>query len=138
MAAALLKRLWAEAGAPWELRVESAGTHAFPGLNASEHAIAAMRERGIDLNEHRSQAVTDETLRSADLILTMTGRHNDYIRTLWPDRANSVYTLGEFAGGSRDVPDPFGGPLKEYQSTAAALEQTLRAVIERIKREGAS
>lgn len=136
MAAALLRQLWAKVAPGSELEVESAGTSAAIGASATEHAITALRDRGLDLSGHRSQIVAESVVSRADLVLTMTVRHKEQLRALWPAAADRVFTLGEFAGMSADVPDPFGGSLAEYTETAARLETMLAAVVERIRREG--
>ncbi len=57
-----------------------------------------MRERGIDLGEHRSRLVTAGLIADADLVLTMERRH---ARELILDfgRAEIVHTLKGFAAG---------------------------------------
>lgn len=134
MAAALLKHLWQKARPGWDLEVQSAGTGAFPGDRAAEHAVTVMQERGLDLSAHRSQVVPDG--KQFDLVLTMTRSHRDAILAYRPTLAGRVFTLGEYAGTGQDVPDPFGGPLTAYQHTASALESMLQAVVHRIRTEG--
>lgn len=136
MAAALLSQRWKQAAPERELEVLSAGTGSVPGEPASAHAVTAMSGRGLDLTGHRSQAAAGTLLESADLILTMTTRHKDYILGNWPALAGRVYTLGEYAGTPQDVADPFGGTLADYEATASELEHTLQAVVERVRREG--
>lgn len=137
MAAALLRHAWAKAGAGWDLEVSSAGTSTVAGLTATEHAITALSKRGLDLSGHRSRIVS-ESLKDVDLVLTMTETHKQRILFLRPDLADRTYTLGEYAGSTGDVADPFGGSLAEYERTADALEQLLQAVVQRIIREGKS
>ncbi|MFZ5827424.1 MAG: low molecular weight protein arginine phosphatase [Bacillota bacterium] len=134
MAMALLKELWQKASPGWDLEVHSAGTGAYPGIPATDHAVTAMQERGLDLAAHRSQPVPD--LANYDLVLTMTQAHRDAILARQPAAAGRVFTLGEYAGTGQEVPDPFGGPLEAYQHTAKALESMLRAIVERIRTEG--
>lgn len=131
---AILKDLWQKADPGWNLEVHSAGTSAFPGEPAADHAIASMKERGLDLAAHRSQPLPE--LTRYDLVLTMTGSHRDAILARQPKMAGRVFTVGEYAGTGREVPDPFGGPLSSYQHTAAAMELMLQAVVDRIRTEG--
>jgi protein-tyrosine-phosphatase len=140
MAAALLRHLWEQAKPGWELETLSAGTGAMPGEPATEHAITAMKSRGLELAGHRSRGLSHALLTGVDLVLTMTGRHKDQILMQWPNLAGRVFTLGEYsgtgAGAGADLADPFGGALADYEATAAALEIHLKAVVERIRREG--
>jgi len=134
MAAALLRSLWEKAAPGRELTVDSAGTGAYPGLPATEHAVTALKERSIDLSQHRSQAVV--RLDGYDLVLTMTRGHRDALRARFPGFTDRIFTLGEYAGTGEELPDPFGGPLTAYQQTVSALEAMLPAVIARIQSEG--
>jgi protein-tyrosine-phosphatase len=134
MAMTLLRHLWQKANPGWDLEVHSAGTGAFPGMPASEHAVAVMKARGLDLSDHRAQVLPD--LQDYDLVLTMTRSHRDAILARQPSMAGRVFTLGEYAGTGHDVPDPFGGPLSAYEQTASALEPMLQAVVDRIRTEG--
>jgi protein-tyrosine phosphatase len=139
MAAVLLRHLWEQQAAPgWELEVSSAGTSAFPGLAASPHAVTAMRSHGLDLAGHLSRAADGAVVNEADLILAMTQRHKEHLLALRPDLGRKVYTLGEYSGAGVDVPDPFGGELTDYETTAQSLVFMLLAVVERIRREGTS
>lgn len=138
MAAALLRHLWQQADPGWELTVKSAGTWALPGMGASEHAVEAMRRRGLDLSSHRSQVVAPDLLSTADLILTMTARHKTQVLEMAPGLAGRVYTLSEYAGSSSEVPDPFGGSVEDYVRTADMLEKLLQRVVERLVKEGRS
>lgn len=134
MAMVLLQDLWQQADPGWSLQVDSAGTGAFPGLSAADHALTAMKERGLDLSAHRSRPAPN--LQGYDLVLTMTRAHKDALVASQPNMAGRVFTLGEYAGTGQEVPDPFGGPLSAYQHTATAMEPMLRAVIQRIRAEG--
>lgn len=136
MASAILQDLWRKASPGWDLEVASAGTAAFPGLEASSQAVVAMRSRGLDIRSHRSRTVTDGSLADVDLVLTMTSRHKEYIIRLWPEMAAKVHTLTEYSGMGTEVPDPFGGSLEHYERTVEALTPMLTAVVERIRNEG--
>ncbi|MEC9488600.1 MAG: protein tyrosine phosphatase, partial [Halanaerobium sp.] len=73
MAEALLRKIISEAEDELgQVEVFSAGLTATEGAPAAPHAIKAMQERGIDLTGHSATRVTEELIRDADLILTMT------------------------------------------------------------------
>ncbi|MEX0818621.1 MAG: L-threonylcarbamoyladenylate synthase, partial [Pirellulaceae bacterium] len=64
--------------------VMSAGIAAKSGGRASPESVQLMRERGIDINLHESQPLTERLVRFADMILTMTRGHRDAIVAEWP------------------------------------------------------
>lgn len=103
----------------------SAGTQGFAGAPASIEGVEVLRERGIDMNGHRSRPVTPELLQSADRIYAMTGSHLAAIRELSPEAAARASLLD----GEREIADPVGGTRQDYEQCAnqiaAALERRL-------------
>ena len=64
--------------------VMSAGIAAAPGCPPTSEASQVMREHGLDLTRHEAQPLTDQLVRHADLILTMTQSHLQSIVERWP------------------------------------------------------
>src|SRR5690625_3837754 len=54
--------------------VQSAGIYSIDNQHDNEYAEQVIEEKGIQMN-HRSQSVTEDLLRCADLVLTMTAQH---------------------------------------------------------------
>ncbi|HZK17779.1 MAG TPA: low molecular weight protein arginine phosphatase [Clostridia bacterium] len=115
------------------IEVFSAGVAAFPDMPASPEAVEVMFEMGIDLEGHRASVLIPEDVESADLVLTMTERHRDFVRQMAPGAAGKVYTLGEFAGRGEDVPDPFGRSLDTYRQSAEAIKDLVIQALVRLK-----
>lgn len=117
-----------------DIRVLSAGTAAFPGDNASINSQVAMRKVGLDLSGHRSHPLTDQLLEISDLVLTMTSGHRDVIELQSPDLNVPVYRFREWMDvGSKEVPDPFGGPLDIYLETRDSLVEAIPSIVKFIK-----
>lgn len=123
MAAALLK-----ARCP-DCEVASAGLATEDGLRASSFAIEAVAELGGDLREHRSQRLTDKLVEEASLILTMTQAHKNLLLSRYPQAQNRTFTIAEYADGTGDVEDPFGGSLEIYRNTAKVLQRLVEKLI---------
>lgn len=92
LAAAMLDASLSESG----LTVGSAGTHARPGHPAAAATQHLGRQRGLDLSEHRSRAVSEDLIRGSHLILTMAEAHRDRCATLVAGAGAKVFTLHEF------------------------------------------
>lgn len=108
-----------------DIEAKSAGIFAALGSCASQHAIDALKEKGISLN-HQSQPLTLELVDWATSIVTMTTGHKMTIIHQYPEYEQKVMTLSEYAGiGLFDIPDPFGGSLEEYQQTAEKIDRLL-------------
>ena len=119
---ALLKdRLAAQGLEHW--LVESAGTWASKGQNASEFGALLMAEQGLDISDHKSQPVTKVLLAVTDLILTLEVGHAEALRAEFPEDANKVYPLTQMAGEIYSVEDPYGGPREAYERMVAEVTQ---------------
>jgi len=131
MAAGLAARMLADrlGCEPGELglhgvEIESAGTSAARGSAASQNAVEAMRERGIDIRSHQSRPITVDGLLAADYIWVMTRSHRETVVRLAPEVAGRA-ALVDPAGES--VADPIGGDLEAYRACAAHLEKAIAA-----------
>ena len=118
-----------------EWHVGSAGTWAQDGLPASEHGVTVMAGRGLDLTRHRSRAVTETLLAAADLALCMTASHAEALRAEFPQHAARIRQISDLIGLKFDVLDPYGGPLEDYQHTAAELADLIERGGQRAVRE---
>ncbi|MBT8041797.1 MAG: low molecular weight protein arginine phosphatase [Kiritimatiellales bacterium] len=128
MAEALFRH---RAGSDAGWRAISAGTYAATGFTASPTAISALAELGIDLTKHRSQHLTAELVKTADLIVVMAAEHRHHILELFPEVENRVCLINSF-GTSKvpaDVSDPFGGSLNTYKQTRDEIDRALSDLI---------
>jgi protein-tyrosine phosphatase len=107
--------------------VLSAGIAANLGSAASSEGVEVLKPLGIDLSAHESQPVTEQLIKHADVIWTMTRSHRQAILDQWPEAASRTFTLSL---DNRDIADPIGGPVEYYRKCAAQitteLEQRLR------------
>jgi protein-tyrosine-phosphatase len=104
------------------IRIASAGTFAALGRPASPEAVHALAQRGLDLSQHRSQPLTADLLRQADLVLTMTHEHKEFACELVADTQHRVELLHSRGA----VPDPIGQPASVYVDCADTLERLIR------------
>jgi len=102
--------------------VMSAGVAAMMGGAASPEAIQAAAELGLDLTNHQTQPISEQLVRHADLIYTMTRSHREVIVTQWPEAAQRTHVL---AADESDICDPIGGPLERYRYCAHQIQQAL-------------
>lgn len=102
------------------VQVLSAGLAAAPGAPPSAEAVTLMREHGISIEEHRSQPLTDQLLRHADLVLTMTRGHLQAIVQSSPEWAAKTAPL---MPDGQDVADPIGAPVEVYRTCAVQISE---------------
>ena len=112
-------------------RAASAGTAALPGWPASEEAVQALREKGIEARNHASQPLTRELVEAADLVITMTSRHRDEVLRLCPGAAGKTRLMTSFGltPRLRDIPDPVGQSMDVYRFTRDVLDSAMADVI---------
>lgn len=113
--------------------VMSAGIAAMLGARAAAEGVQIMAQRGLDLTEHETHPLTEQLVRHADLILTMTRTHRQAILSQWPDAADRTKLL---ARDRSDIADPIGGPLEMYERCAAQLEEHLKAWVDDLELNG--
>jgi protein-tyrosine-phosphatase len=119
-----------------QLMVKSAGVAAANGGKASVHVETLLQEKGIEMN-HASQMVTQELMEWADLVLTMTDSHKQYLSQIFPAKTKAIHTLKEYVSPSDtnlNISDPFGGTLPNYRATMVELEELINQFVEQIKR----
>lgn len=131
MAEYLFKAKVADQAQPWQ--VESAGTWAALGQPTTTAVKQTLDEFGIQVDAHRSQPVTTELLEKFNLILVMAANHKEALTAEFPHLADRIYLLSEMVDLRRDVEDPIGGPLIEYQFAAREIKDYLDRGFERIR-----
>ena len=106
------------------LHLASAGTMTGGGSPASDQAIAAAGELGLDLTAHRSRAMQPDLVRQAARIYALTRSHLEMILLTQPAAAPKCKLLDP---QDRDIPDPFGGDLATYRVARGSIEAAVKA-----------
>ncbi len=138
MAEALTRRALERRGIG-AFEVRSAGTSAWPGMPASDGALAVAARAGVSLGSHRSIPLDHEIVGWADLVLAMSPGHLAAIRALGgEEKAALITTFARIGGrgedgGDRGVLDPFGGPVDVYQATWEELEALVDRVLDHLE-----
>lgn len=131
VAAALLDdRLKQKGLKDWTVR--SAGTWAVAPRGASRNSVAVMKRVGIDITGHRSRMVEESHLEQADLVLTMEDGHAEALRAEFPRHAHKVFMITEMIGQNHSIPDPYGGPMAEYERMYATVSKVIDEGLNRI------
>ncbi|MBE5777712.1 MAG: hypothetical protein E7331_00070 [Clostridiales bacterium] len=121
MAACLFNEMCRRSGET-ELQAFSAGICTADGLPASEGAIHAMASRGLSLTGHRSCMINRTLLENADVIMGVSRRHIDSIRTMFPG------LTAEMRWFNPEISDPYQGSDALYEHTAGEMEPQVAAL----------
>ena len=98
-----------------DVHVHSAGLIT-EGQMATDHGIAVMSERGLDLSDHVSRLLTADLVGGADLIIGMGRQHVAETCVLVPEAWSRAFTLKELVRRGEEV-----GPRKPGQTLAEWL-----------------
>jgi len=110
-------------------RFGSVGTMAMVGKPATEEAIRVGREHGVDLTPHRSRPFSLRALRQASRIFCLAAGHMDFLSPYLAERPGVLALLDP---KGRDIPDPYGRPLKVYRRAAERIEQAVETRAEEL------
>lgn len=113
------------------LRVSSSGVAARKGDKVSENSVLALRKTGIDISGHCSRPLTQEMLDEALVVLCMTESHRAMIELQAQPPPKHLYLFREFlpASATREIGDPYGGPLKLYEATRDELVEAIPSLL---------
>lgn len=115
--------------------VSSAGIYAYEGDPANTMAVDVLKnEFGINLSSHRSRILDIDDVRQAWLILVMTEHHKNMILNVYPESADKIYTLKDYAQmeGDPDISDPYGGDYDMYKECAYEIESVLMNLMDKV------
>jgi len=112
------------------ITVSSAGTEALHGNQATDLAIQAMKQYGIDISHHRARRLNKSMVAEADLILAMEQYHQKIIRGMQLFGAGKIQLLSRFDDSRKpyDIQDPIGGGLEFYTQSAKLIHNCLDGV----------
>jgi len=137
MAEGLLRHMLPET---WgrDIRVRSAGTHGLDSAPASDFAIQAAAELGVDIGGHRARSLDPEMVSRADLILVMEPFHREIVARAVPSEEKSrVRLLTDFERPrqSDTIDDPYQHPLEDYRICVRRIRQCLEGVVRHLTSE---
>lgn len=102
---------------------DSAGTLGLVGLPPTAEAVIAARERGADIANHQSKALTPSAICEADFVIGMEYAHLESVRTLC---LSSKRAMLLDVGG---IEDPIGKGLECYRAVASKIEKSLETML---------
>jgi protein-tyrosine phosphatase len=137
-AVAVLKRMLANEGLPDGIEVASAGTHDYQaGKSPFPFAVEHAKKRGYEISDCAARRIAQGDFDHYDLILTMDKSNIANLRAIAPTRSKQKIELlleyGEKYHGL-EVPDPYGGGEKDFESALDRIEDGCKGLVQLIKR----
>ncbi|HRP03732.1 MAG TPA: low molecular weight protein arginine phosphatase [Opitutaceae bacterium] len=136
MAAGLLAHALAAQPEPLRsIKVISAGVSCRAGETVSPNSVTAMKKVGIDISGHESQPLTQELVSNALAIFGMTETHRTVVQLQFFPEPGTLFLFREFLpeGAHREIADPFGGPLSEYETSRDEMVEAIPSVVAFLK-----
>ncbi len=134
MAEGLLKKYLKELGKT-DIEVRSSGVRALTGLAPADATIEVLSKEGADVSGYRSQDLTNDLIKTSDLILVMEELHKKEVLRRMPEASSKTYLLKEFGRSNKDkypegidVPDPIGMPISEYRGYMNIIKEEIERV----------
>lgn len=107
-----------------QIEVSSCGVGTRDGLPAASEAEFVMKNRGVDISQHKSRQCRKGDIWGADLILVMADQHAESLEGTIPGAKDKTLVL--------DIPDPIGFDFRVYQMTLAQIERKLKENLNKI------
>jgi L-threonylcarbamoyladenylate synthase len=103
-------------------KIVSAGTMGMSGMPASEGAVTACTDRGIDISGHQSNTLSASLIEESDFIFTMTRFHRDTVLAWFPEAVDRCTVLDI----DTDIDDPVGQSVAVYRACASQIETAIK------------
>ncbi|MCB9758250.1 MAG: low molecular weight phosphotyrosine protein phosphatase [Alphaproteobacteria bacterium] len=118
------------------IEVASGSVMGLDGHPAHKHAVAVLKELGLDLSDHRSQPITRALIDEADYVLVMEYAHAAALRERFPHADERILLLGHF-GGRDEIADPLGSWRRRYRISRDEIKRCVEAFIDQLPVAGA-
>lgn len=103
------------------------------GRPSPAEAVEVAASRGADLSAHRSNPLTQEAVRSADLVVVMDTIQHRWICEGFGRNGQTVVLLGDFDPQSIDtraIRDPIEQPTEVFQDVYSRIDRCIEALAE--------
>jgi protein-tyrosine phosphatase len=112
--------------------VMSAGISAREGQKSSSEVRAIVQAKGLSLENHRAQLLTQPIVDRAAAIICATLSHKKFLEKNFVNLPKVCASFLEFGG---DVADPYAGSSETYERIAAEIEQKISLIIKFLRKE---
>lgn len=134
LAEAYLKRITQSVGV--HIAISSAGLEAGLNMPADRTAMFVARSHGLSLDCHVTTMLSEDLVKSSDVIIVMQIAQRDRIVRLYSHAKGKVVLLGGFdKGGPLEIEDPYGRTVDQFMDCFVQIRRScdafLRTVLKR-------
>ncbi len=138
----VFKRLIEQTGLINDVKIDSAGTHAYHiGKAPDPRAQAVALRRGIDISAQRARRVIPSDFEKFDYILAMDQENLSALRTICPpEHSHKLRLFLEYAPELKvgDVPDPYYGGPTGFEQVLDLVEIASEGLLRQLRQEAIS
>lgn len=101
-------------------------------------SLAVSARRGLDLTRFRSQLISPENVRNADLIIVMDADQARHIKSRFGVRGIRLFVAGDLdpkPSPTRAIADPWMQPLEVFESSFDRLDRCTEALVMALRRD---
>ena len=119
---------------PGPIEVDSAGVFAIEGMSPSKETLKLLQREGVDLSSHMAKLLSDEMIRTADLVFVMEQFQLIELLRRVPEAKGKVHLLKAYglptAGelGDPNIPDPIGKPTEFYEVCFVTIRDAIARI----------
>jgi tRNA threonylcarbamoyl adenosine modification protein (Sua5/YciO/YrdC/YwlC family) len=140
MAEGIFRLLLRQRGLEGEVDTASAGISAVNWGKAVDEAQTVAWEQSVDISAHQPRQLTRPMIREADILITMSERHDRWIEVRSPEADERTHPLKGLAAelrgkspiGFREIDDPIGAPERLYRKVFNEMKRELEKSLDRI------
>lgn len=130
----VFRHLAAQAGLEKVFHIDSAGTDSYHvGEQPDERAMKVAAARGVALESLRARRFAANDFSDFDHILAMDRSHLRALRDRAPDPCRARVAM--FLANGADVPDPWYGTEKDFESVYLLIEGGARMLLEKLRKD---
>ena len=133
----VFRHVVAEAGLLEQIKIDSAGTHAYHvGEQPDRRSQSTALSRGIDLSSQRARKVKPNDFDQFDYVLAMDGSNHADLMQVAGGAADKLHLFLKFADNfsEKDVPDPYYGGDQGFEHVFDLVEDASRGLLNHIRK----
>lgn len=124
---------------------QSAGLEVSLSLPPPDLAVEVAQRMGVSLKGHRSVGITEEMVKSADMLIVMEAWHIQRLRGLYPAFRDKMFLLPLFRADLNptqnsfyrfNISDPYGADRETYLAAFARIEECLQGLLDQMQGKG--
>ena len=119
-----------------DIQSVSKGIAISPNSITEKYSAKFIKDKlNIDISNRKSVQLTVKDVEDADLVITMTSYVKELLISNLPQYENKIFSLTQYIGEDKDIIDPIGGTIEDYEKTYFMLDKYIVLLIGKLKED---